>query len=143
MADKKYLDNAGLDRVWDKIKAFLGSNYSTKSELTDGLAGKANSSHTHTVNQITDLKTNSIKPLNTAAGPTNILPSINVGEMKIFHSDRGINIILPSGGKFMVLFIAQPGINGMNKAGIYSGGSRISSPYSDEGYVSAFYIRLS
>ena len=70
MADKKYLDNAGLDRVWDKIKAFLGSNYSTKSELTNGLAGKANSSHTHTVNQITDLSSGGYLKVNKSLGTT-------------------------------------------------------------------------
>ena len=63
MTDKKYLDNAGLDHMWSKIKSYLGSNYSTKSELTSGLAGKANTGHTHTVSQITDFKSNSIKPL--------------------------------------------------------------------------------
>lgn len=39
---KKYLDGAGLDHMWDKIKSYLGKNYAAKS-------------HTHTANQITDL----------------------------------------------------------------------------------------
>ena len=42
MANKKYLDGAGLDHTWDKIKAYLTNNYAAKS-------------HTHTANQITDL----------------------------------------------------------------------------------------
>ena len=33
------------------------SNLATKGELSDGLAGKANTAHTHTVSQITDLST--------------------------------------------------------------------------------------
>lgn len=42
MANKKYLDGAGLDHTWDKIKSYLGNNYAAKS-------------HTHTASQITDL----------------------------------------------------------------------------------------
>lgn len=42
MANKKYLDNAGLDHTWDKIKTYLTNNYAAKS-------------HTHTASQITDL----------------------------------------------------------------------------------------
>ena len=42
MANKKYLDNVGLDHTWGKIKAYLTNNYAAKS-------------HTHTANQITDL----------------------------------------------------------------------------------------
>lgn len=41
---KKYLDGAGLDHMWDKIKSYLTSNYAAKS-------------HTHTITQITNLQT--------------------------------------------------------------------------------------
>lgn len=44
MANKKYLDNVGLDHTWDKIKTYLTNNYAAKS-------------HTHTASQITDLDT--------------------------------------------------------------------------------------
>lgn len=45
MASKKYLDKGGLEHTWTKIKSWVNTQ----------LAGKANSSHTHTYSQITDL----------------------------------------------------------------------------------------
>ena len=142
MADKKYLDNVGLGHTWDKIKAYLSGNYPTKSELTNGLAGKANSSHTHTSSQITDLKSNSIKPLSTVAG-TNILPPINVGEMKVYQQISGRNVILPSGGQYMILFISTVGMNVRNRADVLSGGTTLTADNSNYGTISGFYIRLS
>ena len=44
MANKKYLDNTGLSRMWSRVKSYLSSNY-------------AKSSHTHTYSQITNLST--------------------------------------------------------------------------------------
>lgn len=41
---KKYLDNVGLGRMWNRIKAYLTNNYAAKS-------------HTHTIAQITNLQT--------------------------------------------------------------------------------------
>lgn len=38
-------------------KDTAGTTYATKTELTTGLAGKANSSHTHTASQVTDFTT--------------------------------------------------------------------------------------
>lgn len=58
MANKKYLDNTGLSRMWSRIKSWINAqNYATQSALTSGLSGKANSSHTHTYSQITNLST--------------------------------------------------------------------------------------
>ena len=53
----KYLDQGGVEHLWSKIKSWLSSNYATKSALNSGLSGKANSSHTHTYSQITNLST--------------------------------------------------------------------------------------
>lgn len=47
-ADRTYVDTE-LAKKQDK------GDYATTSALTSGLAGKANSSHTHTVSQITDM----------------------------------------------------------------------------------------
>ena len=41
---KKYLDNVGLGRMWNRIKVYLTNNYAAKS-------------HTHTIAQITSLQT--------------------------------------------------------------------------------------
>lgn len=49
-ADKTYVDTA-LDKKQPK------GDYATNTALTQGLAGKANSSHTHTKSQITDFPT--------------------------------------------------------------------------------------
>lgn len=57
MAESKYLDEAGLQRTWSRIKSWLSSNYATISALNSGLSGKANSSHTHTYSSITNLST--------------------------------------------------------------------------------------
>lgn len=59
-ADKTYVDT-------ELAKKQTKGDYATTSALTSGLAGKANSSHTHTVSQITDmpnvvLKVNNIAP---------------------------------------------------------------------------------
>lgn len=47
-ADKTYVDT-------ELAKKQAKGDYATNSALTSGLAGKANSSHTHTVSQITDM----------------------------------------------------------------------------------------
>ena len=147
----KYLDNAGLDHMWDKIKAYLSSNYPTKSELTNNLAGKANKSHTHTASQITDLKSNSIRPLSTE-GTSRSLPAINIGEMKAINAETGYNsgenITLPSGGAYLCLSASSiPTFFG----GVKSGGATVGTPMrlsgTGGGYYAAryygFYIRLS
>ena len=155
----KYLDNAGLDHMWDKIKAYLGDSYATKShthtiaqiiDLQMTLNGKANSSHTHTANQITDLKSNSIRPLNTE-GTSRSLPAINIGEMKAINAETGYNsgenITLPSGGIYLCLSVSSiPIIYG----GVKSGGATVGTPRhlsGTGGYYAAryygFYIRLS
>lgn len=59
-ADKTYVDT-------ELAKKQTKGDYATNTVLTQGLAGKANSSHTHTVSQITDmpnvvLKVNNIAP---------------------------------------------------------------------------------
>ena len=48
-------------------KEAASGTYATKSELTSGLAGKANTTHTHTVSQITDLGTTLSKYATTTA----------------------------------------------------------------------------
>lgn len=67
-ADTTYV-NAELDKKQPK------GDYATNTALTSGLAGKANSSHTHTVSQITDmpkvvLSVNAITP--TSVGDVNL-----------------------------------------------------------------------
>lgn len=47
-ADRTYVDT-------ELAKKQAKGDYATTSALTSGLAGKANSSHTHTVSQITDM----------------------------------------------------------------------------------------
>lgn len=160
---KKYLDNAGLDHMWDKIKSYLTSNYAAKSHthtiaqitnLQTTLNGKANSSHTHTASQITDLKSNSIRPLNTA-GTSRALPAINIGEMKAISASTadssGSYITLPSGGTYLCLSVGAT-VNIITRfvfGGIQPGGARIgqayqvnASTYSETSYR-GFYIRLS
>ena len=48
-------------------KEAASGTYATKSELTSGLSGKANTTHTHTVSQITDLGTTLSKYATTTA----------------------------------------------------------------------------
>lgn len=46
----------------DKNGSDISTTYATKTELTNGLAGKANTSHTHTKSQITDFPTSMKNP---------------------------------------------------------------------------------
>lgn len=69
-ADKTYVDQQLATKEAKGTaysKAESDGKYSTKTEVTQGLAGKANTSHTHTVSQITDmpkvvLRVNNIAP---------------------------------------------------------------------------------
>lgn len=57
-ADKTYVDQQLATKEAKGTaysKAESDGKYSTKTEVTQGLAGKANTSHTHTVSQITDM----------------------------------------------------------------------------------------
>lgn len=48
----KYLDQGGVEHLWSKIKSYISSQVSS---LNTKINGKANSSHTHTYSQITNL----------------------------------------------------------------------------------------
>lgn len=69
-ADKTYVDQQLATKEAKGTaysKAESDGKYSTKTEVTQGLAGKADTSHTHTVSQITDmpkvvLRVNNITP---------------------------------------------------------------------------------
>lgn len=54
MATSKYLDQGGVERLWSRIKSYISSQVSSLNTKIDG---KANSSHTHTYGQITNLST--------------------------------------------------------------------------------------
>lgn len=117
----KYLDNAGLDRVWDKIKTYLTNNYAVKSHthtiaqitnLQTTLNGKANSSHTHTTSQITDLSSKGYisignKVTYNSEGSSYTLPASSVGvlipcDILLSSSDINATIKAPSGGQYIV-----------------------------------------
>lgn len=166
----KYLDGAGLDHAWDKIKSYLTSNYAAKSHthtiaqitnLQTTLNGKANSSHTHTTSQITDLNSNySTKSelSNGLAGKANkattlagygitdaytksqadsnfpkitittsaALPSIAVGDILVasYPSSYNSRINAPSGGRYICFYMDDVGVSGGVNV---PGGGRITS----------------
>ena len=133
----KYLDNAGLSRMWTRIKSYLSSNYATKSALSSGLSGKANSSHTHTTSQITNLATyvdgridsklpsNSgpdiaIKDMginqNTTGAKTYTIPSMSIGDLYFCSGyanarSGSVTVKLPSGGTYLVWAPNNPSMN--------------------------------
>ena len=130
----KYLDGAGLDHMWDKIKAYLVSNYAAKSHthtiaqitnLQTTLNGKANSSHTHTASQITDLSSaiNNVISGKTIAkaydkisltkiGSTSTLPSIGVNEIAFVPYEVTDDVTvaymnMPAGGTYAYFQITR------------------------------------
>ena len=52
MAQKKYASLTSLQNLVGKIKEL----FATKTDLSTGLAGKANSSHTHSISDTTNLQ---------------------------------------------------------------------------------------
>lgn len=73
----KYLDGAGLDHMWDKIKSYLTSNYAVKS-------------HTHTVSQITDLDSvTNVRLIEKRVVTTSGAVSIPVGTRAIAYASIG------------------------------------------------------
>lgn len=158
----KYLDDSGLSRMWSKVKTYVSNNYATKSALSDGLAGKANSSHTHTSSQITDLQTklDKIPTITKSSATANMLnnhytlPSLAVGEIRFhtltanqIHNNRYVK--LPSGGTYGIIYedIISGGYSSETKLeiGVYAGSSNIVNGKEDAGnYVlDFFYIRIS
>ena len=157
MADAKYLNDSGLTRTWSRIKTYLSSNYSTKSELTSGLAGKANTSHTHTSSQITDLntKTGNMKSIGSYAvtgGSTSspvTLASIAINDFKTFTSNSYAKFKLPSGGQYLIisnvsLTITAGSSKELGAVNVAAGGSTV---FTDFSYSSdtrkGFYFRIS
>lgn len=177
----KYLDGAGLDHMWDKIKSYLtsnyaakshthtiaqitdlSSNYSTKSELSNGLAGKANVSHTHTIAQITSLQTELNKRLKTSSSVVAFyqevtssynytLPALAVGEMRLLSvyishesGSQTRTVTVPSGGAYLFLNIPTGLSADLSKPTTIvftkSGGSKFSG---QSVRIMGFYIRLS
>ena len=133
----KYLDNTGLSRMWTRIKSYLSSNYATKSALNSGLAGKANSSHTHTTSQITNLASYvdgridnklpsssgpdiAIKDMgidqNTTGAKTYTVPRMSVGDLYFCSGyanarSGSVTVKLPSGGTYLVWAPNNPSMN--------------------------------
>lgn len=140
----KYLDDSGLSRMWSKVKTYVSNNYATKSALSDGLAGKANSSHTHTSSQITDLNTQLNKRLTavTTNATSRTLPSLSLNQLRFFKVTLDVNtaLYLPSGGTYGI--ISNRFDSGNN--GVLNGGARIyESVFTSDTIVCGFYIRLS
>lgn len=147
----KYLDNTGLTRMWSRIKSYLSSNYATKSALSSGLSGKANSSHTHTIAQVTNLQGEltqrlkySYKDYGTKTGIVNA-DTIGIGEISFYriHYPRGTDALIfnaPSSGRYF-----------SSKGGFISGGGRIEyiksytsdSGANEERDLIGYYIRIS
>ena len=157
MANSKYLSDSGLTRTWSRIKTYLSSNYSTKSELTSGLAGKANTSHTHTSSQITDLKitTGNMKSVGTytiTGGSTSTpvtLSSIAVNEFKTFTSNSYAKFKLPSGGRYLIISSFSVTIMAGNTKyfgaiAVAAGGSVVFDEYTYSSDTrKGFYFRIS
>ena len=166
----KYLDNAGLDHMWDKIKTYLTNNYAAKSHmhtiaqitnLQTTLNGKANSSHTHTTSQITDLQTelDKIPTITRSSATANMLnstytlPSLKVGEIRFhiltanqLHNTRPIKA--PSGGTYGMIYelpSQSAYTNNSLRIEVFTGGSDVAAGQGDaKNYVlSFFYIRIS
>lgn len=92
MANKKYLDNVGLDHTWDKIKSYLTSNYAAKS-------------HTHTVSQITDLGS---------------VTNVHLIEKRIVTTSGAVSI--PAGTRVIAYVGIGGGGGGGGGGGTYGGG---------------------
>lgn len=154
----KYLDGAGLDHTWDKIKAYLGNNYAAKSHthtiaqitnLQTTLNGKANSSHTHTMAQITDLSSELQNVLHVLAHTSSIktttnytLPVIDVYSMKSVsitntNSNNAKDLYLPNGGNYIALVQRGSTFN----MHVQSGGSKVETLYIDI-ITTCVYIRV-
>lgn len=134
----KYLDGAGLDHMWDKMKAYLGNNYAVKS-------------HTHTASQITDLSVaiTSVRQVDTTIDTSvsgdisYTIPSmaikeiltirINIPKLSSGSASKDYHIYLPSGGTYFLLDFGLA----------YSGGAQIASnlitSYSDVAAVFLLY----
>lgn len=86
-ADKTYVDQQLATKeakgtAYSKVES--DSKYSTKAEVTQGLAGKAPTAHTHTIANVTDLQ----EALNSASTQaSNAIPKVgNRGALKGFES---------------------------------------------------------
>lgn len=86
-ADKTYVDT-------ELAKKQTKGDYATNTALTQGLAGKANSSHTHTKSQITDFP--SIPDVSTLIPKTGDGGTITVYETMMEVEDNTISIDSPS-----------------------------------------------
>lgn len=138
MSDKKYLDDAGLTRMWTQVKSFLSSNYATKSSLSSlqtTVNDKATKATTLAGYGITDAYTKTqidgLGHMKLTKGTGSSIPSLSVNQFYVFYG-KTINgsIKLPSGGNYYC--------NAPTKGGYFSGGSVLLS--SDESVAGGYII---
>lgn len=93
-ADKTYVDT-------ELAKMQAKGDYATNTALTQGLAGKANSSHTHTKNQITDFPT--IPDAILKKGNRGVIAGYEqwtkVGATTTLNVSSGDSVLMETGGK--------------------------------------------
>lgn len=85
---------------WDESEVTPGTTYATLAQLTSGLAGKANSSHTHTVSQITDFVSEAWQAWDATERAS------SVGEYVLRRDDASFYLPLQDGRMFMSHFRA-------------------------------------
>lgn len=133
-----FLDKNGLSYFWNKIKSYLSNSYYIKSEADGKYQVKGDYASIPSVYS------------NQNIGSSQVLPSINVREIKVFSlkniysGDVECTVKLPSGGDYLVV---RSGVNspfGSSYAGVYyyPGGSEIGIISGTYG-ICGFYIRLS
>lgn len=98
-ADKTYVDT-------ELAKKQTKGDYATNTALTQGLAGKANSSHTHTKSQITDFPT--IPDVSTLIPKTGDGGTITVYETMMEVENNTISIDSPS---ILIKYAANAAVN--------------------------------